>query len=670
MLIHWQKTIVDRRGNVQPGAVLTIRRESDQALVKIYRDREGNEPYPTGTVTADENGYAHFYAPADTYRITSTQPAIDWRDEGLTIATITFDGRTYVTAADMIADQSQPIGTLARVSTGEGAGDYVMTAAGWVWSDVQPASASELNSVSALATGADTLATSIVSENLYSEDAVVFGKYVRLADGLFADSVEAAVVFVPVVPGQTYDAIGTDLTPNRFLGAFVPKAEAVNPPIGLATMEQIDGGLSFSVPSDPSIRYVAINVVLIGWDVRGDFTLQMRIDRSLPDYQARSSIDGLLAQVPVVAADVSTTEPSPVNLYDSQNDISGIYTPTEASSNPNKGKIQQAAGAVMGVFPVSPGVTYRLTAESYPDAVWGLILKANDDPADINSVNGLEQLEIDGASRLLVVPQDSPAKFAFLNVVIQNWDIRGSLEVVSLGEVRSLLGMPLADSKARSDIARLIPFRGKKWTVIGDSITEKNFRANKNYHDFVAEWAGGMAVVNLGDSGTGYFDRHGVVSDVPADTDLITVFLGTNDWGNTTLPLGQYGDSATDTICGCIDTLLSSLVEQFFSTPIGVVTPIPRLTSWGDPGQTNSREFSLKQLSELIARYAAKYSLPVLDLYKESGLTVYTAGGNALYFTAPGQPSPDGLHPNDAGQEVLAWRFSRFLPRIYHSTSQ
>lgn len=48
--------------------------------------------------------------------------------------------QVYLTRAEMLADTTQPVNTPARVETGEGAGDYVMTATGWEWSDVQPAS--------------------------------------------------------------------------------------------------------------------------------------------------------------------------------------------------------------------------------------------------------------------------------------------------------------------------------------------------------------------------------------------------------------------------------------------------------------------------------------------------------------------------------------------------
>ena len=100
MLIRWQRTIVDQRGNVQPGAVLTIRRMSDQAIVTVYRDREGTQPYPTGTVTADENGYAYFYASPGLYRITSIQPAIDWPDESLAATFVTLGGGPFSSVQD------------------------------------------------------------------------------------------------------------------------------------------------------------------------------------------------------------------------------------------------------------------------------------------------------------------------------------------------------------------------------------------------------------------------------------------------------------------------------------------------------------------------------------------------------------------------------------------
>lgn len=101
MLNRWQKTVVDRQGNVVPWAALMIRKEADQMPATVYRDSEGTDPYPTGQVTADGNGFAYFYAAPGLYRITGQAPAIDWRDVGIG-APFDPDALGTAAAADLI----------------------------------------------------------------------------------------------------------------------------------------------------------------------------------------------------------------------------------------------------------------------------------------------------------------------------------------------------------------------------------------------------------------------------------------------------------------------------------------------------------------------------------------------------------------------------------------
>lgn len=151
MLIRWQSTIVDQRGNVAPGAVLTIRRESDQAIVTVYRDAAGTDAYPTGSVTADESGYAYFYAAADLYRIRSVAPVIDWRDVNLATPNVTLAQVSVATLDDLeelIPDQ----GTVGWVwgDEAEVNGLYVYDeVSGWVRAEdsAQPASKAEISLV-------------------------------------------------------------------------------------------------------------------------------------------------------------------------------------------------------------------------------------------------------------------------------------------------------------------------------------------------------------------------------------------------------------------------------------------------------------------------------------------------------------------------------------------
>lgn len=70
-LAVWQSTIVNRSGDVQPNAQVRVRLESSGALAAIYADRDGNTPL-SNPFTADENGFARFYAAGAAYRIDVT----------------------------------------------------------------------------------------------------------------------------------------------------------------------------------------------------------------------------------------------------------------------------------------------------------------------------------------------------------------------------------------------------------------------------------------------------------------------------------------------------------------------------------------------------------------------------------------------------------------------
>lgn len=131
-----------------PGAVLYIRRESNQALAPVYRDRDGTDPYPSGTVVADENGYAYFYATDGLYRIQSLEPAIDWRD--VLVGQLYGAVQRYETYADMAAALPQPEGTLAQVYADpdeELRGFYDLVDGAWVYSDPQPLTDEDVQTV-------------------------------------------------------------------------------------------------------------------------------------------------------------------------------------------------------------------------------------------------------------------------------------------------------------------------------------------------------------------------------------------------------------------------------------------------------------------------------------------------------------------------------------------
>ena len=72
-LARWQATILDSAGNIQPGALIEVRREgAGGTLVSLYGDRDGVTPIGN-PFEAGADGLAGFHVPGGAYRITATK---------------------------------------------------------------------------------------------------------------------------------------------------------------------------------------------------------------------------------------------------------------------------------------------------------------------------------------------------------------------------------------------------------------------------------------------------------------------------------------------------------------------------------------------------------------------------------------------------------------------
>jgi hypothetical protein len=76
----FQRTIVNDAGDVIPGASVEVRRESDNALVQLFSDRDGTVLLSNPT-TADSDGFVQFFAASSNYKITATGSggSVVWR---------------------------------------------------------------------------------------------------------------------------------------------------------------------------------------------------------------------------------------------------------------------------------------------------------------------------------------------------------------------------------------------------------------------------------------------------------------------------------------------------------------------------------------------------------------------------------------------------------------
>ena len=230
------------------------------------------------------------------------------------------------------------------------------------------------------------------------------------------------------------------------------------------------------------------------------------------------------------------------------------------------------------------------------------------------------------------------------------------------------------------------PWRGKKVAYFGDSITDPNIKASKvKYWGFLQEWLGITPYV-YGVSGRMWNDIPRQANKLKAehgdDFDAILIFIGTNDYGNST-PIGEWYKETFDTVRvarnkqpsqvvnrrhrhfvmdkntlkGRINIAMSKLKQMYPTKQIVIMTPVHRaFFSLGDTNvqpdemYENARGLYLDDYIQAIKEASNVWAVPVIDLNSLSGLfPIYDAGAQMF-----NKMDTDRLHPNDAGHARMA----------------
>ena len=211
--------------------------------------------------------------------------------------------------------------------------------------------------------------------------------------------------------------------------------------------------------------------------------------------------------------------------------------------------------------------------------------------------------------------------------------------------------------------------KGKKINFLGDSITEGvgTSGAAKVYHALLKEKVGLNVARNYGKSGTKIarlpkitdnpfdLDFNLRAPDMDKDADIVVVFGGTNDYGHAVIPLGSFDNEDIHTFYGGMHNLCKYLVTEYVGKTIVFMTPVHRMEEKKFDGCENSSD--LICFVKAIREVCEHYSIPVLDLYKESGMH-----GNMRVWCD--KYMPDGLHPNDLGHEIMAHKLQKFLENL------
>jgi len=200
-------------------------------------------------------------------------------------------------------------------------------------------------------------------------------------------------------------------------------------------------------------------------------------------------------------------------------------------------------------------------------------------------------------------------------------------------------------------------WKGKKWSCIGDSLTEYNNKTSMHYFDYIAG-ATGIEINNMGVSGSGYAkltDNFMTrVLNVPTDSDVVTIFGSGND-STSGLALGTASDTGTTTLGGVINTTLDNLFSIMPVCNVGLVTPTP----W--EGNMPYDNGWMENYSNLIVEICRMRSIPCLDLFHCSNLNPNSSVVRAIAYS---KDNGGGVHPDETGHKMIAPRFKTFLSSL------
>jgi lysophospholipase L1-like esterase len=257
------------------------------------------------------------------------------------------------------------------------------------------------------------------------------------------------------------------------------------------------------------------------------------------------------------------------------------------------------------------------------------------------------------------------------------------------------------------------PHRPLTWVAIGDSITylndhpdETGNRLTAGYLTDVVKKLDYIHYLNQGRNGwtTQNFAKSIEKLNIPAG-DVYTVFLGTNDWWHSHR-IGAWTDyqnaTGDSTIYGSMRVLIDKIRSISKTAPIILMTPMPRADFVYINNHTNNAYGSyrekdgqtLEQVAAAILDIGRHEGFATVDLYHVKELAVPhlvhfkrlkdPASGAYRDFPYPGYigvpfdpkadeyPYPpdavdmtyDGLHPSNAGCEVIAKRLIKVLRKV------
>lgn len=331
-------------------------------------------------------------------------------------------------------------------------------------------------------------------------------------------------------------------------------------------------------------------------------------------------------------------------------------------------------------IPVETGKTYKISSQLLKKFTNAQVLYVGYD----NEKNAISQFTGSGL--------DEPKEFTITNQSIAFITVNLSLinlETLKLSKVEEFDVEDVRKFEwleiTKKNLSYVNRFYGKNLIVDGDSITNKNLRASKNWVDYVMEEIPFGSVKNYAVSGAGFVKNSKIIDRINnynSDADVILIMGNMNDGTSgsftvdgttyTGLPLGNFTDEpSNNSVYGVMHLICQALITKYPTKAIGFISSTPRGLNGNIPngctGNANQYGIDGWYMDYLKAEkeVCQHYSIPFLDLYTQSGLRPWDDTHNSLCFKPDGKDGDsyeaDKVHPNSIGHKIIAYKIIKFI---------
>lgn len=225
---------------------------------------------------------------------------------------------------------------------------------------------------------------------------------------------------------------------------------------------------------------------------------------------------------------------------------------------------------------------------------------------------------------------------------------------------------------------------GKKINWIGDSIVD-----GQDFDEYVAS-ALGLTETDYGINGStialkadGTDGRNALCArytSMSNDADIIAVSCGTNDFEYAWCQIGTIEDAddgtSNTTFYGALKALCKGLITKYPKKLIFFTTPIKRGQPFADgaggeytqdgvtltPFSKNKYGKTLGDYADIIKEVCGLYSIPVLDMYRESLLNPHLTAQQDMFDNVL-------THPNADGQKIMARRVAGWMTQLGYNVT-